>query len=195
MIQKLIAGLLVTRSMHPKDVSTRVPTQITCQIFKEHLRRQAEGKGRKKYALRLFPSTRPSSAIKNRHRENRGRVGSRARIIGPKAALSTDCNELFPAALERCFSCRFIALFLSAGARIGAGQLAGCAPRQPAIAPQHPKPSRHRCAPPPRRSCAGPRPRSPRAWPPRPATHRWRLLARKTPVPAGRSAALFASGP
>ena len=94
MNQKLIAGLLVTRSMHPKDVSTRGPTQVTCQIFKELPRRIGRRKGREKYASWRLPSTKPSSAT-NPPRENRAATGSRARIIGVAAALSTDCHNLF----------------------------------------------------------------------------------------------------
>jgi hypothetical protein len=38
--QRPIAGLFGhSVNEHPKDASTRVPTQVTCQIFKEHPRR------------------------------------------------------------------------------------------------------------------------------------------------------------
>jgi hypothetical protein len=42
---------------HPKDASTRVPTQITCQIFKKRLGLSGPKKGPGSIALGLFPST------------------------------------------------------------------------------------------------------------------------------------------
>jgi len=36
---------LVTRFLHPQDASTRVPTQITCQIFKQQPARSAQAGG------------------------------------------------------------------------------------------------------------------------------------------------------
>jgi len=142
--------------LHPKDLSTRVPTQVTCQIFKESLWREGHSEARPQRAAeragKYSPAAIPVNISSQRWsaqgpvtREPEGVSKLRARIIGPKAALSTKCHDFIPAALERCFCCRFIAPSRApsgtADAQSGAARSAGCNLRRPAAATQHPTPS------------------------------------------------------